>query len=106
MVGGKGQLIDDFYFGNEEASKVEKRIIQLAQGSVNEEADKFKVALASVMTQRIEDYLKVKYGSYEDKEVKNIVQSTEFKTICNEQFDDFKIDYRKFIEIETPRFFD
>ena len=30
--------------------------------------------------------------------------SSEFKSICNEQLADFKTDYRKFIELETPLF--
>ena len=72
--------------------------------SADEETDKFKEALVAVMTQRIQDYLKVKNGSYEDKEITRIVQSKEFKIICNEQLADFKIDYRKFIQLETPLF--
>ena len=70
FVGGKGQNIDDLYFGNDETGKLKKRITQLAQKSVDDEADKFKEALIAVMTQRIQDYLKVKNGSYQDNEVK------------------------------------
>ena len=106
FVGGKGQNVDDMYFGNDENGKLKKRIVQLAQKSVDEEADKFKEALVAVMTQRIQDYLKVKNGSYNDMEVKKIVLSSEFKSICNEQLADFKIDYRKFIDKETPIFID
>lgn len=53
FVGGKGSNVDDMYFGNDEAGKLKKRITQLAQKSVDEEADKFKEALIAVMTQRI-----------------------------------------------------
>ena len=56
------------------------------------------------MTQRIQDYLKVKNGSYTDNEINKIVKSAEFKIICNDQLADFKIDYKKFIEMETPLF--
>ena len=56
------------------------------------------------MTQRIQDYLKVKNGHYEEKEVRQIVLSQEFKTICNEGLLDFKKDYKKFIDKETPIF--
>ena len=105
FVGGKGQPnIDDLYYGADEASKLKKRIHQLAAKSVDDEADKFKEALVAVMTQRIQDYLKVKHGSFDEKEVKKIVLSTEFKSICTEQLADFKIDYKKFIDQETPAF--
>ena len=50
FVGGKGQPVDDLYFGNDDAGKLKKRITQLAQKSVDEEADKFKEALVAVMT--------------------------------------------------------
>ena len=50
FVGGKGQNVDDLYFGNDDTSKLKRRITQLAQKSVDEEADKFKEALVAVMT--------------------------------------------------------
>ena len=56
------------------------------------------------MTQRIQDYLNVKKGSYTEREVANIVKSNKFKTIYEEQLTDFKIDYKKYLTEETPVF--
>ena len=70
------------------------------------ESDKFRDALIAVMTQRIQDYLKVKYGTFKEIEVQNIVLSTDFKRIYDEQTADFKIEYKKYIQTESPSFMD
>ena len=93
-------------FGVQSDSAIKKMSMKLAYMSVSEEAEKFEEALLAVMSQRVQEYLKVKLGDVDNDKLKQIVATQEFKNILAENLQEFRDFYAKQVETRASDYVD
>ena len=70
-------------------NQVETNVIKLASQSIVDEGEKFEEALLAVMSQRVQEYMMVKLGEVKDDQLKQILDTQDFKNILYDTLQDF-----------------